>query len=187
VEEEKMTASHPVFKPVSLPDFQKCFIDSTAVQANTERSTGSSILVGLIARVCTADGNLHRLDLPDLNQIGLLEPAGRASVPEPGDSFPQWQNAGRSTEPGYHARSGSSARSTIDHGTRSTMNMPRSRCLFAMSSHTVPNHSPRLHETECSEIFQGHVIANQFFDSCWAASWLIPKLHARLYLSVQRG
>jgi len=27
-----------------LDDFQKCFIGSTAVQANTERSTGSSIL-----------------------------------------------------------------------------------------------------------------------------------------------
>src|SRR3984957_4772534 len=56
-----------------LDDFQKCFIDSTAVQANTERPTDSSILVRLIARVCTAGGNLHRLDLPDMNQIGLLE------------------------------------------------------------------------------------------------------------------
>src|ERR1700681_4962060 len=56
-----------------LDDFQKCFIDSTAVEANTERPTDSSILVRLIARVCTAGGNLHRLDLPDMNQIGLLE------------------------------------------------------------------------------------------------------------------
>jgi hypothetical protein len=39
----------------------------------TERPTDSTILVRLIARVCTAGGNLHRLDLPDMNQIGLLE------------------------------------------------------------------------------------------------------------------
>ena len=56
-----------------LDDFQKCFIDSTAVEANTERPTDSTILVKLIARVCTTGGNLHRLDLPDMNQIGLLE------------------------------------------------------------------------------------------------------------------
>ena len=56
-----------------LDDFQKCFIDSTAVEANTERPTDSIILVRLIARVCTAGSNLHRLDLPDMNSIGLLE------------------------------------------------------------------------------------------------------------------
>jgi hypothetical protein len=56
-----------------LDDFQKCFIDSTAVEANTERPTDSTILVRLIARICTLGGNLHRLDLPDMNQIGLLE------------------------------------------------------------------------------------------------------------------
>ena len=56
-----------------LDDFQKCFIDSTAVEANTERPTDSTILVRLIARVCTMGGNLHRLDLPDMNPIGLLE------------------------------------------------------------------------------------------------------------------
>jgi len=56
-----------------LDDFQKCFIDSTAVEANTERPTDSSILVRLIARVCSAGSNLHRVDLPDMNQIGLLE------------------------------------------------------------------------------------------------------------------
>ena len=54
-----------------LDDFQKCFIDSTAVEANTERPTDSSMLVRLIARVCTTGGNLHRLDLPDMNQTGL--------------------------------------------------------------------------------------------------------------------
>jgi len=56
-----------------LDDFQKCFIDSTAVEANTARPTDSTILVRLIGRVCTLGGNLHRLDLPDMNQIGLLE------------------------------------------------------------------------------------------------------------------
>src|SRR6195256_447855 len=56
-----------------LDDFQKCFIDSTAVEANTERPTDSTILVRLIARVCTIGGNLHRLDLPDMNPLGLLE------------------------------------------------------------------------------------------------------------------
>src|ERR1700719_579258 len=56
-----------------LDDFQKCFIDSTAVEANTERPTDSTILVRLIARVCTTGGNLHRWDLPDMNPIGLLE------------------------------------------------------------------------------------------------------------------
>jgi hypothetical protein len=56
-----------------LDDFQKCFIDSTAVEANTERPTDSTILVRLIARVCTTGSNLHRLDLPDMNPIGLLK------------------------------------------------------------------------------------------------------------------
>jgi hypothetical protein len=56
----------------SLDDYQKCFIDSTAVEANTERPTDSTILVRLIARVCTTGGNLHRVDLPDMNPIGLL-------------------------------------------------------------------------------------------------------------------
>ena len=42
------------------------------MEANTERPTDSSILVSLIARVCSAGGNLHRVDLPDMNQIGLL-------------------------------------------------------------------------------------------------------------------
>jgi hypothetical protein len=56
-----------------LDDFQKCFNDSTAVSVNTERPTDSTILVRLIARVCTTRGNLHRFDLADMNQIGLLE------------------------------------------------------------------------------------------------------------------
>jgi hypothetical protein len=55
----------------SLDDFQKCFIDSTAVEANTERPTDSTLLIRLICRICTTGANLHRLDLPDMNPIGL--------------------------------------------------------------------------------------------------------------------
>ena len=54
-----------------LDDFQKCFIDSTAVEANTSRPTDSTLLVNLVARIRVAGGNLHRLDLPDLKQVGL--------------------------------------------------------------------------------------------------------------------
>lgn len=57
----------------ALDDFRKCLIDSTAVEANTDRPTDSSLLVKLIARVCTLGGQLHRLELPDMNQIGLRE------------------------------------------------------------------------------------------------------------------
>jgi hypothetical protein len=56
----------------SLDDFQKCFIDSTAVEANTERPTDSTILVRLVSRICAAGANLHRLDLADMNPVGLL-------------------------------------------------------------------------------------------------------------------
>ena len=55
-----------------LDGFQKCFI-STAAEAQTERPTDSIIFVRLIARVCTTGCHLHRLDLPDMNPIGLLE------------------------------------------------------------------------------------------------------------------
>jgi hypothetical protein len=42
------------------------------VEANTERPTDSTILVRLISRVCTIGSNLHRLDLPDMNQAPFL-------------------------------------------------------------------------------------------------------------------
>ena len=58
---------------MGLDDFQKCFIDSPAVEANTERPTDSIILVRLINRICTTGANLHRLALPDMNPIGLLQ------------------------------------------------------------------------------------------------------------------
>ena len=55
-----------------LDDFQKCFIDSTATEANTDRPTDSTLLVKLVGRIRVAGGHLHRLDLPDLQQVGLL-------------------------------------------------------------------------------------------------------------------
>lgn len=54
-----------------LDDFKKCFIDSTAVEANSARPTDSSLLVRLVERICTLGANLHRLDLPDMEQTGL--------------------------------------------------------------------------------------------------------------------
>src|SRR6202047_996645 len=47
-----------------LDDFQKSFIDSTAVEANTERPTDSIILVRLINRICTNGATIQRLAMP---------------------------------------------------------------------------------------------------------------------------
>lgn len=54
-----------------LDDFRKCFIDRTAAEANSARPTDSSLMVRLIARLCTVGANLHRLGLPVIKQIGL--------------------------------------------------------------------------------------------------------------------
>ena len=54
-----------------LDDFKKCFIDSTAVEANSARPTDSSLMVRLIERICTLGANLGRFELPAMNQIGL--------------------------------------------------------------------------------------------------------------------
>src|SRR6202048_1733715 len=62
-----------------LDDFQKCFIDSTAVEANTERPTDSTILVRLIARVCTTGANLHRWDNGNTR---FASPFGSHGIPE---------------------------------------------------------------------------------------------------------
>ncbi len=56
-----------------LDDFAKGFIDSTAVEANTDRPTDSTLMVKLLARICTVGRHLHRLGLPDLKQVGLTE------------------------------------------------------------------------------------------------------------------
>jgi hypothetical protein len=69
---KSMTSNWRQAGPAPMP-ILKSFIDSTAVEANTERPTDSIILVRLIARVCTTGSNLHQWDLPDMNQIGLLE------------------------------------------------------------------------------------------------------------------
>jgi len=54
-----------------LDDFAKCFIDSTAVEANTDRPTDSTLVVKLIARICAFGARLHRVGLPDMNPVGL--------------------------------------------------------------------------------------------------------------------
>ena len=56
-----------------LDDFGKCFIDSTAVEANTDRPTDSALMVKLIRRICALGGHLHRRGMPDMNQVGLEE------------------------------------------------------------------------------------------------------------------
>jgi hypothetical protein len=65
VSNQTRTLIHQVQLRSILEQGQKSFIDSTAVEANTERPTDSTILVRLIARVCTTGSNLHRWDLPD--------------------------------------------------------------------------------------------------------------------------
>src|SRR6202023_595118 len=62
-----------------LDDFQKSFIDSTAVEANTERPTDSTLLVRLIARVCTTGSNLHRWDNGNTR---FASPFGSHGIPE---------------------------------------------------------------------------------------------------------
>jgi hypothetical protein len=58
-----------------LDDFQKCFIDSTAVEANIEWPTDSTILVRLIARVCSAGGRRksYQSDCGKLNVAARLQ------------------------------------------------------------------------------------------------------------------
>lgn len=54
-----------------LDDFGKCFIDSTAVEANTDWPTDSSLMIKLIGRICSLGARLHRVELPDMNPVGL--------------------------------------------------------------------------------------------------------------------
>lgn len=56
-----------------LDDFEKGFIDSTAVEANTDRPTDSTLMVKLVDRICAVGGHLHRLGLPDMKQVGLAQ------------------------------------------------------------------------------------------------------------------
>src|SRR6202140_1848147 len=77
-----------------LDDFRKFFIDSTAVEANTDRPTDSTIRPGLHHwRQSAPMGSAgHESDW-------ALEAAGRAPTPEPANSFPQWQSARSSQAP----------------------------------------------------------------------------------------
>ena len=107
-----------------LHDFQKCFIDSTAVEANTDRSTDSTILVRLIARICTTGGNLHRFNLPDMNQIGLLEQQEELRHLSAA-SFPQWQSARRSqAQEGVFSLTAARAQATQTPAARSRVGSP---------------------------------------------------------------
>jgi len=54
-----------------LDDFAKSFVDSTAVEANTDRPTDSSLIVKLIERICGFGAQLHRVGLPNMNPVGL--------------------------------------------------------------------------------------------------------------------
>jgi IS5 family transposase len=47
------------------------FLDSTTVQANTERPTDSGLLVKLVERICRRGGKLDRFGLPNFNPSGL--------------------------------------------------------------------------------------------------------------------
>src|SRR5260370_17601497 len=49
-----------------LDDFQKCFIDTTPGEANTERPTDSTNLVRLLARFSPTRCTLPRLDIPHI-------------------------------------------------------------------------------------------------------------------------
>jgi len=59
-----------------LDDFAKCFIDSTAVEANSDWPTDSSLMVKLIGRICAFGARLHRVGLP------AMKPAGPAAQQE---------------------------------------------------------------------------------------------------------
>lgn len=56
-----------------LDDFKKCFVDSTAVAANTDRPTDSTLMVRLVGRIGACGGHLHKLGLPDMDQVGLQQ------------------------------------------------------------------------------------------------------------------
>lgn len=54
-----------------LDNFEKCFIDSTGVAANTDRPTDSALLCKLVERICRLGQKLHRFGLPDMDGRGL--------------------------------------------------------------------------------------------------------------------
>lgn len=54
-----------------LDDFSSLYLDSTAIEANTERPTDSGLITKLIERVCRRGSQLYRFGLPNFNASGL--------------------------------------------------------------------------------------------------------------------
>lgn len=54
-----------------LDDFGSLYLDSTAIQANTERPTESGLLTKLVERICRRGSKLDRFGLPNFNPSGL--------------------------------------------------------------------------------------------------------------------
>jgi IS5 family transposase len=56
-----------------LDDFSSLYLDSTAVQANTERPTESGLITKLVERICRRGSKLDRFGLPNFDPSGLDE------------------------------------------------------------------------------------------------------------------
>ncbi len=54
-----------------LDDFESLYLDSTAVEANTERPTDSGLITKLVERICRRGKKLNRFGLPNFNPSGL--------------------------------------------------------------------------------------------------------------------
>ncbi len=56
-----------------LDDWGSLYLDSTAIQANTERPTDSGLITQLVGRICRRGRKLDRLGLPHFHPSGLEE------------------------------------------------------------------------------------------------------------------
>jgi len=56
-----------------LDDFQSLYLDSTAVNANTQRPTESGLITKLVERICRRGSKLDRFGLPNFEPSGLQE------------------------------------------------------------------------------------------------------------------
>ena len=54
-----------------LDDFSSLYLDSTAIQANTERPTESGLITKLVERICRRGSKLDRFGLPNFDPSGL--------------------------------------------------------------------------------------------------------------------
>jgi len=54
-----------------LDDFSSLYLDSTAIQANTERPTDSGLITKLVERICRRGRQLERFGLPNFDPSGL--------------------------------------------------------------------------------------------------------------------